>query len=35
MIPSDIKHQFMVHTADRGTRVIYTNDIAVLRNTAI
>ena len=25
----------MVHTVDRGTRVIYTNDIAVFQNTAI
>ena len=26
---SNVKHQFMAHTVDRGTRVIQTNDIVV------
>ena len=32
---NNIKHQFMAHTAVRGTRVIQTNDISVSQNTAI
>ena len=32
---TNVKHQFMAHTAVCGTRLIYTNDIAVFQNTAI
>ena len=30
----NLKHQFMSHTSDCGTRLLWTNDIAVFLNTA-
>ena len=34
-ITCNVKHQFMTHTVVRGTRLIYTNDIVVFKNTTI